>query len=134
MKRLIAMSAAVLLASCGSPAEEDTTAVAEAEAEAPAEAMALNETTWTFTREDQALTESIDAAGQYIVNAGEEHFDHGTYVMVDGKHCFTSAMTEEGQVCWTSPASVAVGETVDVTSDKGETLSVTRVDYQALTM
>lgn len=132
MKRLIAMSAAVLLASCGSPAEEETADVAEAEA--PAEAMSLNETTWTFTREDQALTESIDAEGNYIVNAGEEHFDHGTYVMVDGKHCFTSAMTEEGQVCWTSPATVAVGETVEVTSDKGETLSVTRAEYQALTM
>ena len=43
-------------------------------------------------------------------------------------------MTDEGQMCWTAPPAMAVGETVEITSDAGEVLSVTRVEYEALTM
>lgn len=133
MKKLIAMSSAVLLAACGSPgAEEESMEVAEAEA--PAEVMSLNETTWTFKMDDMEILESIDANGNYIANAGDEHFDHGTYALIDGKQCFTSAMNDEGQVCWTTPATIAVGESADITSDQGEELTVTRAEYEPLTM
>jgi hypothetical protein len=96
--------------------------------------MSLHETTWTFTRDGKQIQESIDASGNYIANAGEEHIDHGSYALVDGKQCFTSAMTDEGQECWTAPANVAVGESVDITSDKGEQLTVTRQEYVPMTM
>ncbi len=104
------------------------------DAEAPAEIMSLNETSWTFVMDGQEIIESIDADGNYIANAGDEHFDHGTYVMVDGMQCFTSAMDDDGQVCWSTPAQVAVGESMDITSDQGESLTVTRVAYEPLTM
>lgn len=133
MKRLFVLSGAVVLAACGSPAaEEEATPVAEAEA--PVEAMSLNETSWSFVRDDQEYFETIDPDGNYIVNAGEEHSDHGTYAMVDGLHCFTSAMTDEGENCWTVPDEIAVGETVTVTSTEGDELPVTRVEYTPLTM
>ncbi len=133
MKKLVVVCGCALLAACGgTEAEEET--VAAIEEEAPTETMALYETSWTFEMEGSEMFESIDANGDYIANAGEDHFDHGTYEMVDGLQCFTSAMNDEGQICWTTPAEIAVGETVDVTSDQGETLTITRVEYEPLTM
>jgi hypothetical protein len=133
MKKLFVITSVAMLAACGSPeAEQETVAVAEVEA--PAEAMSLHETTWTFVQDDKEIMESIDASGNYIANAGDEHFDHGTYVLVDGKQCFTSAMNDEGQMCWTTPANIEVGESVDITSDGNEQLTITRADYKPLTM
>lgn len=133
MKKLIVFSSIAALAACGSPeAEEETAAVAEAEA--PAETMSLHETSWTFVMDDMEIMESIDADGNYIANAGDEHFDHGTYVLVEGMQCFTSAMNDEGQECWTTPPQVAVGESIDITSDQDAELTVTRVEYEPLTM
>lgn len=133
MKKLIVVCSIAALAACGSPenVEED---VAVVEADAPAEVMSLNETSWTFVMDDKEILESIDADGNYIANAGNEHFDHGTYVLVEGMQCFTSAMNDEGQECWTTPAQIAVGESMDITSDKGQALTVTRVEYEQLTM
>ena len=133
MKKLIVVCSIAALAACGSPetVEEDDAVV---EADAPAEVMSLNETSWTFVMDDKEILESIDADGNYIANAGDEHFDHGTYVLVDGMQCFTSAMNDEGQECWTTPAQIAVGESMDITSDKGQALTVTRVEYEPLTM
>lgn len=133
MKNLFAISTIAALAACGSPEAEEE-AVAEVETEAPVEVMSLHETSWTFTMDDAEILESIDAEGNYIANAGEEHFDHGTYELIDGTQCFTSAMSDEGQVCWTVPATIEMGESADITSDKGEALTVTRVEYQPLTM
>ena len=133
MKKLFVITSVAMLAACGSPeAEEETVAVAEAEA--PAEVMSLHETTWTFVMDDKEIMESIDVSGNYIANAGDEHFDHGTYVLVDGKQCFTSAMNDEGQMCWTTPANIEVGESIDITSDGNEKLTITRADYKSLTM
>ncbi len=133
MKKLFVITSVAMLAACGSPeAEQETVAVAEVEA--PAEAMSLHETTWTFVQDDKEIMESIDASGNYIANAGNEHFDHGTYVLLDGKQCFTSAMNDEGQMCWTTPANIEVGESVDITSDGNEKLTITRADYKPLTM
>ncbi len=133
MKKLFAISSFAMLAACGSPPSEEEN-VPVAEADAPAEVMSLNETTWTFTQNDMEIVESIDASGAYIANTGDEHFDHGTYELVDGKQCFTSAMNDEGQVCWVTPAVIEVGESVDITSDQNEQLTVTRQVYTPLTM
>jgi len=134
MQKLILLAGAALIAACGqreaAPAAEENVAAAEA----PAETMSLHETTWTFTRDGKDIQESIDATGNYIANSGDEHVDHGTYALVDGKQCFTSAMTDEGQVCWTAPGAIEVGESVEITSDKGEKLTVTRQDYVPMTM
>jgi hypothetical protein len=101
-------------------------------------AFQLNETTWTFTDTDKDKTqvkESIDANGNYIANTldGKKHLDHGTSVMKGDKACFTSAMTKDGEDCWTTKP-VAIGESMDTTSDKGKKLTVTRVAYEALTI
>jgi hypothetical protein len=133
MKKLFVISSVALLAACGNPgADQENVSVAEVDA--PTEAMSLNETTWTFTQDDKEIVESIDASGNYIANAGDEHFDHGTYALLDGKQCFTSAMNDEGQVCWTTPANIEMSESVDITSDQNEQLTVTRQEYEPLTM
>ena len=137
--RLIILTTTACLALAGCNRADAPAAANDANAATPAApaatpaTMALNETTWTFTREGKDITESIDAEGNYIANAGTEHVDHGTYVAKDGKACFTSAMDMEGEVCWTSSA-VEVGGTMDTVSDKGEKLTVTRVEYKPLTM
>jgi hypothetical protein len=111
------MAATVLVASSG------------ASAAPPAAAFQLNETSWTFTDKDgTAVQESIDAAGNYVGSSGAKHLDHGKAVMKDGKACFTSAMNKEGEICWTTKP-VAVGESMDTVSSKGEKLTVTRVAY-----
>lgn len=111
----------------------DTNAAAADEA-APA-AFEIKETSWEFTdpKTKKAIFESVDANGNYIANAGAEHVDHGTAVMKDGKACFTSAMDDEGEVCWTDP-KLEIGQSGETTSSKGETLTVRRVDYKPLTM
>ena len=95
----------------------------------------INETTWEFTdtKSGKPMQESVDAAGKYITVSGKEHIDHGTAVMKDGKACFTSAMDQDGEMCWTV-VDTAVGATTETTSDKGEKLMVTRVAYVAKTM
>ena len=140
MRTMILLAALAALAGCQQGAAEDANVAVEAnaaDAAAPAAtpaAMSLNETSWTFTMDGKAIQESIDAKGNYIANSGDEHVDHGSYVIVDGKHCFTSAMTKEGQECWTAPANTEVGKTADITSDKGKKLTVTRVAYAPVTM
>jgi hypothetical protein len=137
MRKLGLFAGVAMLAACGgqqaTASEEDETNVTAAEGE-NAELMSLRETTWTFTMDGKEIQESIDANGNYIANAGDEHIDHGSYAMVDGKQCFTSAMTDEGQKCWTVPENIAVGESAEVTSDKGEKLTITRQAYVPMTM
>jgi hypothetical protein len=139
MKKLILIAGIAALAACGqqeaAPADEANVAVANATAPAatPA-AFQLNETTWTFTDKDgQAIQESIDASGNYVANSGAKHVDHGTAVMKGDKACFTSAMNKEGEECWTTQP-VAIGQSFETTSDKGEKLTVMRVDYVPATM
>src|SRR6476469_3737888 len=83
----------------------------------------IKNTTWTFVdKKDGKLKESIEANGNYITNTiGGKHIDHGTAVMKDSKACFTSAMTKDGEICWTTPPhAMALGHTFVTTSDKGE--------------
>jgi hypothetical protein len=54
-------------------------------------------------------------------------------VMKDGKACFTSAMTKEGEVCWTDP-KLEVGQSGETVSDKGEKLALKRIAYVPKTM
>lgn len=140
--RIVMTSLAVLaLMACQKPAEpaNDMNAVEEnvaADENAMDANMAtpagfqINETSWEFTREGKATTESIDANGNYVAWSGEEHIDHGTVAMKDGKACFDSAMDKEGPECWTT-AETAIGQTFETTSDKGEKLTVKRIAYVA---
>lgn len=137
MRKLMLIAAVAALSACqqkaAEPANDANVAAAEAPAAVPA-AMSLNETTWTFTDKDgKKVEESIDATGNYISTVGTAHEDHGTMVMKDGKGCFTSAMTKDGEMCWTV-LDTAIGATTETTSDKGEKLMVTRVAYVAKTM
>ncbi len=136
MKKLILLGAVAILAACNTkeapPA--DNAVVADdmnvaADANVAGATMTLLGSSWEFTREGKPIQESIDSNGNYIAVSGAEHIDHGTYTQVDGKQCFTSAMTKEGQVCWTAPAQMEIGSTAEITSDKGEKLTVTRVAY-----
>ncbi len=131
MKKLVVLAAIAALSACGAPEAEETEAPV-VETDEVVEVAPLTDTTWTFTRDDKFYIESIDANGDYLVDEDGVHYDHGTYELLDGKHCFTSAMTDEGQVCWEAPASIEIGDTVDVTSEAGDTLTVTREEYQAL--
>ena len=139
--RIVMTSLAVLaLVACGRPADTandanaadanmsmDANATADANLVVPAE-FQINETSWEFTQDGKATTETIDATGNYVAWSGAEHIDHGTAVMKDGKACFTSAMDKEGEVCWTT-SPVEIGQSMETTSDKGEKLNVTRVAY-----
>ena len=141
--RIVMTSLAVLaLMACNKPAETTTENVAEENMAMDANAMdanamatpagfQINETTWEFTREGKATTESIDASGNYVAWSGAEHIDHGTSVMKDGKACFTSAMDKEGEVCWTTQPT-EIGQSMETTSDKGEKLTVKRVAFVAV--
>ncbi|MFP5329113.1 MAG: hypothetical protein ACLGHC_03110 [Alphaproteobacteria bacterium] len=141
MRALICLSAALALAGCNKaseapPADNNMAEEANAAATAaPAALTTLNETTWEYTDPDtgKPIRESIDASGKYISVSGSEHIDHGTAVMKDGKACFTSAMNNEGEVCWTDPM-LAIGQSGETTSDKGEKVTVKRVAYVPLTM
>ena len=98
-------------------------------------AFQLNGTSWTFTdKKEGKVEESIDADGNYITQTiAGKHLDHGTAVMKDDKACFTSKMTKEGEICWTT-SPVRIGHSIVTTSDKGEKLKVKRVKYVALKM
>ena len=152
MHKLILLTAIAALAGCSQeraadPAVENGVIATDADANlavddvaganlaVPAALTSINETTWEFTdaKTKKPIQESVDAAGKYIAVSGKEHIDHGTAVMKDGKACFTSAMDKEGEVCWTDPL-VAVGQSGETTSDKGEKLTVKRTDYVPLTM
>lgn len=147
MKKLLLIAGCAALAACGqseeaAPADEANVAVAEdanatmAEGNAAGTALAsINETSWEFIDPDskKPVLESIDASGKYIANSGTEHLDHGTAVMKDGKACFTSAMDNEGEECWSDP-KLEVGQTGETVSDKGERLTLKRVAYVPLTM
>lgn len=146
MHKLILVAAIAAMAGCSQDAAapaEDTNVAADAnavtdtnaaDANATGTALAsINETSWEFTQDGKPMQESIDAKGNYIVNSGTEHIDHGTVVMKDGKACFTSAMTKDGEECWTDP-KVEIGQSGETTSDKGEKLTVKRVAYVPLTM
>lgn len=149
MQKIILAAAIVALAGCNQqkaaePANDanvamDANAATDAnvaDANTAGTALAsLNETSWEYTdaKTGKPIQESVDATGKYIAVSGKEHFDHGTAVMKAGKACFTSAMTKDGENCWTDPM-VAVGASGATTSDKGEKLTVKRTAYVPLTM
>jgi hypothetical protein len=53
--------------------------------------------------------------------------------MKGNKACFTSAMTKEGEECWTT-RPVSIGHSMVTSNGKGRKLTVTRVKYAALTI
>ena len=139
MRKVMVSLAVLALVACNKPPEttNDMNAVdenaametnaADANMAMPA-AFEIKGTSWEFTRNGKATTETVDATGNYVAWAGAEHIDHGTAVMKDDKACFTSAMDKEGEICWTT-APTDVGQSFDTTSDKGEKLTVKRIAY-----
>ena len=112
------------------------TAFCATQATAKGPAFQLNSTSWAFVDPDKKVRvrESIDASGNYIENAvSGKHIDHGTAAMKDGKACFTSAMNNDGEMCWTTRPT-KIGHTMMTTSDKGQRLKVTRIAYVKLTI
>ena len=139
MRIVLASLAVLALMACNKPAEPandlnaaDANAAMESNMATPA-GFQINDTSWEFTRDGKATTESIDANGNYVAWSDAEHVDHGTVIMKDGKACFTSAMDKEGEVCWTT-VPTEIGQWMETTSDKGEKLTVKRVEYKPLTM
>ena len=137
---IITATAALALVACqkqaeAPPADNVATDVPNTAAAVPEALASLNETTWewTDTKTGKPMQQSVDATGKYITQSGTEHIDHGTAAMKDGKGCFTSAMTKDGEVCWSDPM-VAVGQSGETTNGKGEKLTVKRVAYVAKTM
>ena len=134
---LVAAAMAALAACSKQPAptadNASMTATNDVAATAVPAASPINETTWEFTQDGKPMQESIDASGNYITTSGTEHIDHGAVVMKDGKACFTSAMTKEGEECWTDP-KLEVGGSGETVSDKGEKLPIKRVAYVPKTM
>jgi hypothetical protein len=130
MRLTICITAALALCVCSGQLEAKAKAAPAAKA-----AFQLNGTTWLFTdTKGTKVRESIDSGGNFIsqTRAGK-HLDHGTAVMKDDKACFTSAMTKDGEICW-STSPVKVGHSINTVSDKGEKLRITRVAYVKLSM
>ena len=138
MHKVILVAAIAALTACDKPAvptanDADMTMTNDVAASPIPAASSINETTWEFTEDGKPMQESIDAKGNYIVTSGADHIDHGTVAMKDGKACFTSAMTKEGEECWTDP-KVEMGASGETVSDKGEKLALKRVAYVPKTM
>jgi hypothetical protein len=126
MRLAICLTAALVLSAGSMPAAAKTAAKHTA--------FQLNETTWTFVDHGKKVRESIDADGNYIENAvSGKHIDHGTAVMKGSKVCFTSAMTKEGEECWTT-RPVRIGHSMVSSNGKGRKLTVHRVAYVKLSM
>lgn len=122
MHKTVLVAALAALAACSTLSAEQTKEAAVLAA------FPLNQTSWEYMRNGKLLQLSVDVGGNYIITSGTQHIDHGTAVIKNGKFCFTSAMTKEGENCWTNPKLNvdASGETV---SDKGEKLQLKRVIY-----
>ena len=144
MRPLILLLAASALGACARerqadpPIENDIVAADVAagnDAGAASTQPSLARTTWEFTLpgSNKVVRESIDEAGNYVAVVGTEHFDHGTAVMKDGKTCFTSAMNDRGEECW-SGTWLAIGQSGIAISDRGEKLTIKRTEYVPLTM
>ena len=138
MKKLVLLASCAALVSCADSATENAAPVDDVVVdEAVVEDTAGNSvmgTSWSFSEDGTAYVETIDDNGAYITETADgEHADHGTAVMKDGKACFTSAMTDEGERCFTVPDH-AIGDTITVVDDNGNSLEVTRTEYAELTM
>jgi acid phosphatase class B len=125
MRPIICLTAAAILFAGSTPV------LAKAAKPAPFQ---IDTTSWLFTEKGTRTRMSVDADGNYITQSvAGKHLDHGTAVVKDDKVCFTSKMTKEGEVCWTTHP-VKVGHSMKTVSDKGEKLTVTRVKYTPLSM
>ena len=123
MHKTILVAALAALAACSG-----VYTAKETEAASVLAAFPINQTSWEYVQNGKLLQLSVDVGGNYIITSGTQHVDHGTAMIKNGKFCFTSAMTKEGENCWTNPKLNvdASGETV---SDKGEKLQLKRVIY-----
>jgi len=139
MKKFVLLAAAAALAACAQSESVNNDATDNSAEnvgnETAAAAMSLLGTTWEYEVDGTKMVTSIDASGNYITQDGDGgHVDHGTYVQKETGDCFTSAMNDDGEECWTTATEVAIGATDTATSDKGNSGDFTRVEYRELTM
>ena len=85
-------------------------------------------TSYFYDYKGKPMQESVGPDGMYVTHSGATHIDHGTAVMKGSKVCFTSAMTKDGERCWTTHPT-AIGGTMKSVSDKGEMMMIHRVKY-----
>lgn len=136
MHQIILAAALAALAAGSEPgtATADGAKAANDAAASPAVAVwSIYGTSWEFTHNGTPMQESIDADGNYVINSGSTHIDHGTATTKDGKICVTSAMRQDGEMCWTLPP-LEIGASGEAVSDAGERLPVKRVPYSPATM
>jgi hypothetical protein len=135
MRLTICLAAAFALCACSKAAETPPPAdnVAEANMEGAAATPAnieIKETSWTYTdKNGTKMQESVGPDGNYVSKSADgKHVDHGKAWVQDDKVCFDSAMDKETESCWTAKHA-EIGQSMEVFSDKGEKLTVTRIAY-----
>jgi len=140
MKKFALLAAVAALTACAQSesvdnAAADNTANDMAMNEATPAAMSLNGTTWEYYVDGAKRVTSIAPDGNYITQDGDGgHVDHGSYVQKEAGDCFTSAMNDEGEICWTTAENVEIGASDEATNDRGQSGSFTRVEYREMTM
>ena len=88
-------------------------------------------TSWTFTDPKVGLmTSSFDANGRFRAEHEGKVLEKGSWTIKGGKLCEDDDATHK-VACYTMAATMpAVGQSMKVTADTGQSLDVTRVDYQ----
>lgn len=89
-------------------------------------------TSWQFTEPNVGLmTSSFDADGRFRAVHDGKVVEAGRWTVVRDKLCEDNdATADHSLVCFTlAPQMPAIGSAMTVTSDKGESLVVTRVAY-----
>lgn len=99
----------------------------------PSAADVLAGSSWTFTPDTKTglITATFGTDGHYYdINKGKL-VESGTFVTKDGKVCENVDGTpQDDHVCWTVPNPLpAIGGTADTTSDKRQTVTLTRIAF-----
>lgn len=138
MRILILSAAALTLAACNET-ETPEAVTADEEATAASEAPVtgdFTETSWEWTNETGELrTTSFGPDGSYTITSPEgETVETGNWMAKPGLICMDDTTAEDDDRCW----QVAVGDTAvdasqEISNDAGETLTVTRREYEAPT-
>lgn len=112
----------LLVAACATPAARQSTA------------SLMGGTSWQFMEPNVgSMTTSFDADGRFRAAHDGKVMETGRWTVVGDKLCEDSdATADHNLLCFTlAPQLPAIGSSMTVTSDKGESLVVTRVAYVA---
>jgi hypothetical protein len=127
MNRFLGFAAVASLAAC------QQAPLAAPAATGGAQRDLLAGTSWSFTVPTAGEIVATFAPGghYYDLNNGKI-VESGTYATVDGQVCEDlDATPDNDHVCWTMPSTLPpVGGTLETTSNKGQTVKATRIDYR----